>query len=137
MPAKKKVEVVRYQGTGRRKAAVARVTMVPGTGVITVNGEVVTEIAAGRTEALVLYAVYETITYKIEYETNGGAFSKDEIAFIYDSYAALVADFLADYAAKYGVANLTIDNFYSKSADYGFRAFWNDAQLSAKWSWLK
>ena len=35
-------------------------------------------------------------------ETNGGAFSKDEIAFIYDSYAALVADFLADYAAKYG-----------------------------------
>ena len=38
MPAKKKVEVVRYQGTGRRKAAVARVTMVPGTGVIIVNG---------------------------------------------------------------------------------------------------
>ena len=104
---------------------------------LTANGEVVTEIAAGRTEALVLYAVYEAITYKIEYETNGGAFSKDEIAFIYDSYAALVADFLADYAAKYGVANLTIDNFYSKSADYGFRAFWNDAQLSAKWSWLK
>ena len=104
---------------------------------LTANGEVVTEIAAGRTEALVLYAVYEAITYKIEYETNGGAFSKDEIAFIYDSYAALVADFLADYAAKYGVANLTINNFYSKSADYGFRAFWNDAQLSAKWSWLK
>ena len=38
MPAKKKVEVVRYQGTGRRKASVARVTLVPGTGVITVNG---------------------------------------------------------------------------------------------------
>lgn len=104
---------------------------------LTAGGEVVTEIAAGRTEALVLYAVYEAITYKIEYETNGGAFSKDEIAFIYDSYAALVADFLADYAAKYGVANLNVDNFYSKSADYGFRAFWNDAELSAKWSWLK
>ena len=38
MPAKKKVEVVRYQGTGRRKSSVARVTLVPGTGVITVNG---------------------------------------------------------------------------------------------------
>lgn len=37
MAAKKKVEVVRYQGTGRRKASVARVTLVPGTGVITVN----------------------------------------------------------------------------------------------------
>ena len=37
MPAKK-VESVRYCGTGRRKASVARVTLVPGTGVITVNG---------------------------------------------------------------------------------------------------
>ena len=38
MPAKKKVEAVRYCGTGRRKASVARVTLVPGTGVITCNG---------------------------------------------------------------------------------------------------
>ena len=38
MPAKKKVETVRYCGTGRRKASVARVTLVPGTGVITCNG---------------------------------------------------------------------------------------------------
>ena len=37
MPAKK-VESVRYCGTGRRKSSVARVTLVPGTGVITVNG---------------------------------------------------------------------------------------------------
>ena len=38
MPAKKKEEAVRYLGTGRRKSSVARVTLVPGTGVITVNG---------------------------------------------------------------------------------------------------
>jgi small subunit ribosomal protein S9 len=38
MPAKKKAEAVRYLGTGRRKSSVARVTLVPGTGVITVNG---------------------------------------------------------------------------------------------------
>ena len=38
MPAKKKAEAVRYCGTGRRKSSVARVTLVPGTGVITVNG---------------------------------------------------------------------------------------------------
>ena len=38
MPAKKKAEVVRYCGTGRRKASVARVTLVPGSGNITVNG---------------------------------------------------------------------------------------------------
>ena len=38
MPAKKKAEAVRNLGTGRRKSSVARVTLVPGTGVITVNG---------------------------------------------------------------------------------------------------
>ena len=38
MPAKKKAEAGRYLGTGRRKSSVARVTLVPGTGVITVNG---------------------------------------------------------------------------------------------------
>ena len=38
MPAKKKAEAVRYLGTGRRKSSVARVTLVSGTGVITVNG---------------------------------------------------------------------------------------------------
>ena len=38
MPAKKKVEAVRYTGTGRRKSSVARVTLVPGNGNITVNG---------------------------------------------------------------------------------------------------
>ena len=31
-------EQVRYTGTGRRKSSVARVTLVPGTGVITING---------------------------------------------------------------------------------------------------
>ncbi len=29
---------VKYYGTGRRKSSVARVTLVPGTGVITING---------------------------------------------------------------------------------------------------
>ena len=38
MPAKKKEAAVRYSGTGRRKSSVARVTLVPGTGVIVVNG---------------------------------------------------------------------------------------------------
>ena len=39
MPAKKKAVAVRYLGTGRRKSSVARVTLVPGTGNITVNGQ--------------------------------------------------------------------------------------------------
>mgnify|MGYP004544878749 CR=1 FL=1 len=39
MPAKKKAVAVRYMGTGRRKSSVARVTLVPGSGNITVNGQ--------------------------------------------------------------------------------------------------
>jgi small subunit ribosomal protein S9 len=40
---------VRYHyGTGRRKTAVARVRLVPGTGVITVNGKPYTEYFGGR-----------------------------------------------------------------------------------------
>lgn len=37
-----------YQGTGRRKTAVARVRLFPGTGEIVVNGRTVTEFFGGR-----------------------------------------------------------------------------------------
>ncbi len=43
MAAKKKTQAVRYLGTGRRKSSVARVTLVPGTGEILVNGRKVEE----------------------------------------------------------------------------------------------
>ena len=43
MAAKKKTQAVRYLGTGRRKSSVARVTLVPGTGNILVNGRKVEE----------------------------------------------------------------------------------------------
>jgi small subunit ribosomal protein S9 len=43
------VEKVRYHyGTGRRKSAVARVRLIPGSGVITVNGKPFTEYFGGR-----------------------------------------------------------------------------------------
>jgi small subunit ribosomal protein S9 len=43
------VEKVRYHyGTGRRKSAVARVRLIPGSGVITVNGKPFAEYFGGR-----------------------------------------------------------------------------------------
>ena len=104
---------------------------------LTAGGDIITEIAAGTRDAVKLYANFEAETYKIEYDTNGGTFSVDSVAYIYDNYEALVADFIADYSAKYGLTGVTAANFNSKSANFGLVAFWKDAELAAKWSWLQ
>ena len=104
---------------------------------LTAGGDIITEIAAGTRDAVKLYANYEAETYKIEYDTNGGTFSVDSVAYIYDNYEALVADFIADYSAKYGLSGVTAANFNSKSANFGLAAFWKDAALASKWAWLQ
>ncbi|MBU6453082.1 MAG: 30S ribosomal protein S9 [Cyanobacteria bacterium REEB67] len=43
--------VIQYYGTGRRKTATARVRLVPGTGVVTINGRTMDDYVGGR-EAL-------------------------------------------------------------------------------------
>ena len=79
MPAKKKVEVVRYQGTGRRKASVARVTLVPGTGVITVNGRKVEEYLPSATFVMdlkqPLVATSTETRFDISCNVNGGGYT--------------------------------------------------------------
>ena len=79
MPAKKKVEVVRYQGTGRRKASVARVTLVPGTGVITVNGRKVEEYLPSATFVMdlkqPLVATSTETRFDITCNVNGGGYT--------------------------------------------------------------
>ncbi len=103
---------------------------------LSANGAIITEIAQGTRDDIKLYAVYEETVYKIEYDTNGGTFSVDSVAYIYDNFEAIVADFLADYSAKYGLTGLTAANFNSKSANFGLAAFWKDAELAAKWAWF-
>ena len=79
MPAKKKVEVVRYQGTGRRKSSVARVTLVPGTGVITVNGRKVEEYLPSATFVMdlkqPLVATSNETRFDIMCNVNGGGYT--------------------------------------------------------------
>ena len=79
MPAKKKVEVVRYQGTGRRKSSVARVTLVPGTGVITVNGRKVEEYLPSATFVMdlkqPLVATSTETRFDITCNVNGGGYT--------------------------------------------------------------
>ena len=50
----------------------------------------VTNIASGRSEGVVLYALWELETYKIEYETNGGEFLTDSVAPLYATFDELV-----------------------------------------------
>ena len=78
MPAKK-VESVRYCGTGRSKASVARVTLVPGTGVITVNGVKVEDYLPAATFVMdlkqPLVATSTETRFDITCNVNGGGYT--------------------------------------------------------------
>ena len=60
MPTKKKTEV-EYIATGRRKTAVARVRLMPGTGEITVNGRPYVEYFPTQDLQLVIEAPFKAI----------------------------------------------------------------------------
>ena len=68
-----------FCGTGRRKSSVARVTMVPGKGKITINGVDVKEFMPYETNVMdlkqPLVATNTENTFDIEVKVNGGGFS--------------------------------------------------------------
>lgn len=68
-----------YRGTGRRKEAVARVTMVPGNGKIIVNGKDVKEYLPYETLVMDLMQPLEATntvnTFDIDVNVTGGGFS--------------------------------------------------------------
>ena len=69
MAAKKK-EVVRYQGTGRRKSSVARVYLTPGKGDIMVNGKTLDEYLPLETLRMVVRAPFEVTETLGAYDAN-------------------------------------------------------------------
>ena len=68
-----------FCGTGRRKSSVARVTMVPGKGKITINGVDVKEFMPYDTNVMdlkqPLVATNTENTFDIDVKVNGGGFS--------------------------------------------------------------
>ena len=68
-----------YYGTGRRKGAVAKVTLTNGTGKITVNGRDVREFFPYETNVMdlmqPLVATSNENTFDIEVKVNGGGFT--------------------------------------------------------------
>lgn len=69
----------KFYGTGRRKASVARVTMVPGKGTITVNGRDVRDFFPYETNVMdlmqPLVATNNEKTFDITVTVNGGGFT--------------------------------------------------------------
>lgn len=69
----------KFYGTGRRKSAVARVTLTPGTGKITVNGRDVHEYMPYEVSVMDLTQPLEVTgnkeTFDIEANVSGGGFS--------------------------------------------------------------
>ena len=69
----------KFYGTGRRKASVARVTMVPGTGKIIVNGRDVRDFFPYETNVMDLMqplaATNNEKTFDITVKVNGGGFT--------------------------------------------------------------
>ena len=72
-------ETKKYTGTGRRKSSIARVTMVPGTGKITVNGVDVRDFFPYETNVMdlmqPLVATSTEETFDIDAKVNGGGFT--------------------------------------------------------------
>jgi small subunit ribosomal protein S9 len=68
-----------YQGTGRRKASVARVSITPGKGVIMVNGQDFKDYLCRATLATVVIQPLETVdaikNYDIKVNVKGGGLS--------------------------------------------------------------
>ncbi|MBO6008954.1 MAG: 30S ribosomal protein S9, partial [Ruminobacter sp.] len=78
MPAKKK-EVVRYQGTGRRKTSVARAYLTAGKGDININGKPIDEYLPQETLRMVVRAPFEVTEtvgqYDVYINVYGGGYT--------------------------------------------------------------
>lgn len=98
--------------------------------------EAITSIEAGRNTGVTIYASWEMLTFKIEYDMDGGIFLNDEIVPKYDTFELLVEDFLNDYATLYSLTDVTATSFYGKSSKYGVYTFFKNEEMAAKWNWL-
>ena len=102
-----------FYGTGRRKKSVARVRIVPGTGVITINGRDVDEYFGLDTLKLIVNQPFATTgtegKFDIIARVNGGGFSGQAGAIRHGLSRALVAADEANKPALKAASFLTRD----------------------------
>lgn len=136
MPAKKKVQDVKYYGTGRRKSSIARVYLVPGSGKITVNGRAVEEYMPHATLVMDLKQPL-TITgtverFDIKTTVVGGGFTGQAGA-IRLGIARALLQASADYRAPLKASGmLTRDSRAKERKKYGLKAARRAPQFSKR-----
>ena len=136
MPAKKKAQDVRYYGTGRRKASVARVYLVPGSGNIVVNGKDVNEYMPYATLVMDLKQPLEitgtTERFDIIATVNGGGFTGQTGA-VRLGIARALLEASADFRPALKVAGmLTRDSRVKERKHYGLKKARRAPQFSKR-----
>ena len=134
--ATKKKEVVRYQGTGRRKSSVARVYLTPGKGDITVNGKTLDEYLPLETLRMVVRAPLEVTETLGQYDVNmnvyGGGHAGQAGAMRHGIARALL-EVVDDYRPKLKAAGfLTRDSRAKERKKYGLKAARRAPQFSKR-----
>ena len=136
MPRKKAEETVRYLGTGRRKEAVARVYLTPGTGEFKVNGRALEEYLPLETLQMVAKAPFEVTgtadQYDVLVNVYGGGISGQAGAIRHGISRALtkVSDDFRSPLKKAGF--LTRDSRMKERKKYGLKAARRAPQFSKR-----
>ena len=125
-----------FYGTGRRKKSVARVRIVPGTGVITINGRDIDEYFGLDTLKLIVNQPFATTgtegKFDIIARVNGGGFSGQAGAIRHGLSRALVAADEANKPALKAAGFLTRDPRMKERKKYGLKAARRAPQFSKR-----
>lgn len=134
--ATKKKEVVRYQGTGRRKSSVARVQLTQGKGNIIVNDKPLDEYLPLETLKMVVRAPFEVTDTVGQFDVNinvyGGGHAGQAGAMRHGISRALL-EVSEDYRPKLKAAGfLTRDPRAKERKKYGLKAARRAPQFSKR-----
>ena len=125
-----------FYGTGRRKKSVARVRIVPGSGVITINGRDIDDYFGLETLKLIVnqpFGVTETTgKFDIIATVTGGGFSGQAGAIRHGLSRALVAADEANKPALKAAGFLTRDPRMKERKKYGLKAARRAPQFSKR-----
>ena len=124
-----------FKGTGRRKASIAQVVMVPGKGNITVNGRDVREFFPYETNIMdlmqPLVATNNEKTFDITVKVNGGGFTGQTGA-IRLGIARALLEAGVDRSALKAAGLLTRDSRAKERKKYGLKAARRAPQFSKR-----
>ena len=125
-----------FYGTGRRKKSVARVRIVPGTGVITINGRDIDDYFGLETLKLIVnqpFGITETTgKFDIIATVTGGGFSGQAGAIRHGLSRALVAADEANKPALKAAGFLTRDPRMKERKKYGLKGARRAPQFSKR-----